>query len=335
MKKLLLCSVGATFLAAGIVSTKAAATDGRVTRIVREVNLLPFDAAARPAALNDQVKEGVGVRTGGNARSELTFNDLTLTRLGANTIFSFTKAGRNVQLENGSVLLRVPRSSGGANIRGRAVTVAVTGTTLIVEANRAGRSKLMVLEGSARIALVRNRSQTRDLRAGQMLEVPAGATTLGQPVDIDLNDLMKKHPLITGFGPLPSRDLIAAAARDRGRRGPGDETVYQGQPVGGGRPPIVSVGLPFPGGGIPPRGPGGRNPGGTNDPGRPATGGAPNDPGGNTPPGGGRVPGGRTTGVGGVTTAPPSQSAGGNTGPILRRAPVRQPVPRATPPPIR
>ena len=35
------------------------------------------------------------------------------------------------------------------------------------------------------------------------------------PVDIDLNDVMKTHPLITDFPPLPSRDLIVAAAQQQ------------------------------------------------------------------------------------------------------------------------
>jgi hypothetical protein len=247
-----------------IVSTADAAAEARVTRIVREVNVLPDGAPARPAALNENVREDAAVRTGDRSRSELTFPDLTITRLGANSIYSFNKAGRNVQLQSGSILLRVPQGSGGANIRGAAVTVAVTGTTLILETARGGASKLIVLEGRARLSLVRNARERRDVLGGQMLEVPAGATTLGQPVNIDLSDVMKKHPLITGFSPLPSRDLIAATARDQGNSGPGNETVYQGQPVSGpvaGRNPriplpSISIGGGFGGGTTtrPPRG---------------------------------------------------------------------------------
>ena len=220
----------------------ASAKEARVTQIIREVKLLPSEADARRAAVNDQVREGIGVRTGDKSRSELTFTDLTITRLGANTIFSFNKAGRSVKLDSGSVLLRVPKDSGGGNIRASAVTVAVTGTTLILETARGGRSKLIVLEGRARLALVKNRSESKEVRAGQMLDVPAGATTLPEPVDIDLNQVMKTHPLITDFRPLPSRDLIAAVAKNQG--GPGGEQVYQGRPVAGGprvpdfRPPI-------------------------------------------------------------------------------------------------
>jgi hypothetical protein len=194
-------------------SNGAGSKEARVTQIIREVKLLPADKAAREAALNDKVSEDTGVRTGGDSRSELTFPDLTITRLGANTIFSFNKSGRTANVETGSILLRVPKDSGGGSIRSSAVTVAVTGTTVIFEGSRGGRSRLFTLEGSSRISLKRNPKEFRKVLAGQMIDVPAGATTLPMPVNIDLNQLMRTHPLITDFKPLPSQPLILAAAQ--------------------------------------------------------------------------------------------------------------------------
>jgi hypothetical protein len=194
-------------------SIGAGSKEARVTQIVREVKLLPADKAAREAALNDKVSDDTGVRTGGDSRSELTFPDLTITRLGANTVFSFTKSGRTATVETGSILLRVPKDSGGGSIRSSAITVAVTGTTVIFEGNRGGRSKLITLEGSSRVSLKRNPSEFRKVLAGQMIDVPAGATTLPMPVNVDLNDIMRNHPLITDFKPLPSQPLIMAAAQ--------------------------------------------------------------------------------------------------------------------------
>jgi len=206
----------AALLCAGLaVAATSSNKEARVTQIVRDVKLLPSDAAARAAVVNDRVAEDTGVRTGGDSRSELTFSDLTITRLGANTIFSFNKAGRNDKIESGSILLRVPKDSGGGSIRTSAVTVAVTGTTVIFETTRAGKSKLITLEGGARLSLVKHARESRYVKAGQMLDVPAGATTLPMPVGIDLNEVMKTHPLITDFGPLPSRDLITAAAQQQ------------------------------------------------------------------------------------------------------------------------
>jgi hypothetical protein len=202
--------------------------------------------------------------------------------------------------------------------------VAITGTTFIVETSRAGRNRVVMLEGSSRVSLNKVRGQTRDVRGGQALEVPAGATTLPMPVDIDLEELMRKHPLITEFPPLPSRDAILATARNQ--RPPGDEPIYQGRPAGGGGIPPIFAGLPFPGIQIG----GGRGAGG-----RPVT----TQPTGptNPSPGGGKP--GTTVGTGAATTGTVQANPGGNqpAGPILRTAPVRRAVPRATatPPPIR
>ena len=227
------CISVAAFLVAGHVTAASDPSQARVTRIIREVKLLPAKSTARPAAIDDKVSEGTGVRTGDESRSELTFVDLTITRLGANSIFSFNRAGRSVDLGGGSVLLRVPKDSGGARISTSAVTVGVTGTTVIMESVR--RNKLIVLEGSARINLRKFPMESATLRGGQMIDVPPGATTLPPVVNIDVNEVMKKNPLITDFPPLPSRDLIYASKPN----------PPPGQPAGGGSGGGISVNVPI------------------------------------------------------------------------------------------
>lgn len=239
----------------------------RVTQIVRDVKLMLPAHEPRAAAMNDRVAEGEAIRTGNLSRSELTFADLSIIRLGANTIFSFNRAGRDSVLTNGSMLLQVPSSSGLRNIRTDPVTVAITGTTIIFEHTRGGGSRLIVLEGGARLALTRVRDQRRDVVGGQMLDVPAGARTLGLPVEISLEQLMRTHPLVRNFRELPSRDRVAAASRDQttrmreagqnpgSLRGPGNPGTPAGAP-GAGTPAGAPV-APAPG----PMGPGpGRGP---------------------------------------------------------------------------
>ena len=107
--------------------------EARVTQVVKDVKLLPNAAAARPAVVSDQVRDGTAVRTGVESRAELTFIDSTLARLGANTIFSFTEGTRNLDLKDGVMLLRVPKNADGAKINTAAVTAAITGTTVMLE----------------------------------------------------------------------------------------------------------------------------------------------------------------------------------------------------------
>lgn len=273
----------------------AGSKEAKVTQIVHEVKLVPENAAARDAALNDKVQEDTGVRTGGDSRSELTFPDLTITRLGANTIFSFNKSGRTAKVDTGSILLRVPKDSGGGTIRSSAVTVAITGTTVIFEGSRGTRSKLYTLEGSSRVALKSKPSDWRKVSGGQMLDIPAGATTLPMPQNFDVNQLMRTHPLITDFKPLPSAPLIMAVAQQP------PPPAYNG--------PTISVGpnifpLPI------------YNPPGHNPPPRPSR----NPPPTTQPPGTKQPPG---------TTKPPGTNSESTPtpGPILRSAPKPSPTP--------
>ena len=255
--KILASVISATvLLTAGLMAaSETPEKEARVTRIIRDVRILPTEADARPAVIDDKVQEGTAVRTGDESRSELTFGDLTITRLGANTVYSFDKAGRNVRLESGTILLRVPKNSGGALMTTSAVTVAVTGTTVIFGFNEEAQSGLVVLEGAARMSLNKYPRESARVRAGQRLDVGAGATKLPPPVKVDLEEIMKTSPLITDFPPLPSQDLILAAIRDQNsstthtthkssppspsgsgstQAGP---VVYPSQPVNTGGPP--------------------------------------------------------------------------------------------------
>jgi len=70
--------------------------EARVSQVIKDVKLLPAQAAPRPAVIRDEVRNGTAVRTGVESRAELTFTDQTLARLGANTIFSFNEGTRNL-----------------------------------------------------------------------------------------------------------------------------------------------------------------------------------------------------------------------------------------------
>jgi hypothetical protein len=231
------------------VAANPSKKEARVTQIIRDVQLQPVGATPRPAVRDDQVNENTGVRTGDESRSELTFEDLTITRLGANTIFSFDKAGRRGELESGSLLLRVPKNSGGAEFKARAVTVGITGTTVILESAPVGDARLIVLEGGAGLRLNKYPRESKKLRAGQMLNVQADAMKLPAPEEVDLDQVRKTHPLLTDFPPLPSDNLIRAAIKKQQGGDSGIAPVSQAPPFVTRTPPPVPVvgGIPTPG----------------------------------------------------------------------------------------
>ena len=239
-------------LIASFALSQTSEPEGHVTAIFHDVQLLPEQADARPAAINDKVDDGTALRTGDDSRSELTFADLTITRLGANTVFSFNKAGRSVRLDSGAILLYARKNSGGAQISTKAVSVGITGTTVILESRVDSYDRMIVLEGDARFSLNDFADQSTIVRAGQLLNVKAGSKKLPKPGRVDLKRIMKTHPLIKNFPPLPSLDLILAAAdgRKSNRPPPQPQPVIGGAGSQGGSPPVY---VPNPTG--PPPGP--------------------------------------------------------------------------------
>jgi hypothetical protein len=204
--------------------TPTSSPEGHVTQVFNDVKLLPAQAEAHPAALNDRVDENTGLRTGDDSRSELTFADLTITRLGANTIFSFNRAGRSIRLDSGAILLYAKKNSGGAEVSTKAVTVGVTGTTLIVDSTAKIGDSLIVLEGGALMTLKSHRDQASYIQGGQMLRVPTGAEKIPKPVNIRVEDLLRTHPLLANFPPLPSEDLMLAVAQGQNAPPPPPQT---------------------------------------------------------------------------------------------------------------
>src|SRR5260370_7523991 len=117
------------FLAAGPLSDGAPLRSARVSAVIRDVRLLPSNAAPRPAAVNENVGLGTAVRTGTESRAELTFSDLTVTRLGENTIFSFNEAARELNVTKGAILLEVPSKAPPPKITPAGVPPAILATT--------------------------------------------------------------------------------------------------------------------------------------------------------------------------------------------------------------
>jgi hypothetical protein len=101
--------------------------EAKVTQVVQDVRVLSSNASPRPAAVNDDVRQGTAVQTGVQSRSELTFKDKTMTRLGEMTIFSVGEGPRTIDLGSGQFLLYVPKKAGGMKVKTGSVTAAITG----------------------------------------------------------------------------------------------------------------------------------------------------------------------------------------------------------------
>jgi hypothetical protein len=179
--------------------------EAKVTQVVQEVKVVPAGAAARPAAVNETVRRGNAVQTGTQSRSELTFRDQTITRLGEKTIYNIGN-GRTIELGKGQFLLYVPKNKGGAQVKMGPVTAAITGTTVLGNVLPSGLVEFTVLEGTACIHLD-SVGQSLQVVGGQMVVYDPILRRLEDPVEIDLQQELGS-PLVRDFRQLPSAPLI-------------------------------------------------------------------------------------------------------------------------------
>jgi hypothetical protein len=191
-------------------------SQGRVTQVVQDVKVVPSGAAARPATVNETVHQGSAVQTGTQSRSELTFQDQTITRLGEKTIFTVGQGARTVELGSGQFLLYVPKKAGGAKVKMGSVTAAITGTTVLGNVHPDGIVEFTVLEGSACMHLDKY-GQSMYVAAGQRVTYDPMTGRFGNPVDVDIQQQLSS-PLVSDFRRLPSYPLIEEeVAIQRGR----------------------------------------------------------------------------------------------------------------------
>lgn len=175
-----------------------------VTRVLNDVRVVPDQASAVPARIGDVITGKTAVATGVSSRAELKFPDQTLTRLGANTLFRLEEGTRDIDLQQGVLLLQVPKQLGGARVRTAAVTAAVTGTTILVEYQPDGYIKIIVIEGEVDLFLRDKPSTFITIKAGDMIIMKPDARSFPLPVQVDLDRLIKTSKLFDPdeFGPV-------------------------------------------------------------------------------------------------------------------------------------
>jgi hypothetical protein len=183
----------------------------RVSQVFHDVSLLRSNAAASPASLNDEVALGMAVRTGGQSRAELTFSDLTVTRLGENTVFSLNQGTRQVQVEHGSILLEVPPRAASAKIVSGIATAAISGGTAMFGSGPP--VKFMVLEGVGTFYPSGHPEEAVTLHGGEMATVsPNGQLAASK---FDVKKVMQTSHLIVDFPPLANLPLISQVAEQQ------------------------------------------------------------------------------------------------------------------------
>jgi hypothetical protein len=216
MKKKIFLIHAALIGFSGTLAQAGSFTEAQFTRIDNEVKVLKENVAPENATVGRQINAVTSVATGANSRAELKFPDQSLTRLGANSRFTLRGEGRMIDLNQGVIMLQVPKQMGGAKVRTAAVTAAVTGTTIMIEYQPDGYIKVIVIEGSLDLYPNNDPSKFRTVTAGQMIIMKPDTKFIPEPVDIDLKLLLKNSKLLSSDDPnQPNNKQVNNAINDQ------------------------------------------------------------------------------------------------------------------------
>src|SRR6267378_4195650 len=238
----LVVAAGCIFLAHS--SSAGPLTSAQVTKVINRVSVIDPAKGTHPAVLRDVIKDNLALQTGARSRSELLFQDNTLTRIGAETFFSFKTGTRDMTLEKGSMLLQVPKGLGGAKIHTAAVTAAITGTTIMMEYIPGSYIKVLVLEGSLRLSRNGTFGDSLLLRPGKMVIMRPDAKKIPDPIDVDLEQIVKTSTLVNfpDEAPLPSMPLMQAAIDEQKKQLAKNDLVPTNLVIGHGTKVIFASG---------------------------------------------------------------------------------------------
>jgi hypothetical protein len=229
------------------LTTAGPLTSAEVTKIINQVSVVDPAKGGHPALLREIIKDNLALQTGIKSRSELLFQDNTLTRIGAETFFSFKTGTRDLTLEKGSMLLQVPKGLGGAKIRTAAVTAAITGTTIMMEYIPNQYIKVLVLEGSLRLSRNGTFGDSLLLRPGKMVIMRPDAKRIPDPIDVDLEHIVKTSTLVNfpNSPALPSMPLIQASIDDQHEQVAKNDLVPTNLVIGRGTKMVVTSNSPL------------------------------------------------------------------------------------------
>ncbi len=146
----------------------------------------------------------MAVRTGGQSRAELTFNDLTITRLGENTVFSLNQEARQLNVDHGSILLEVPPGAASAKIISSIASAAISGGTAMFGSGPP--VKFMVLEGVGTFYPAGHPEEAVTLHGGEMATLSGGGQLAATKFDV--KKVMQTSHLVIDFPDLANLPLI-------------------------------------------------------------------------------------------------------------------------------
>lgn len=197
-------------LSLGVTASGFGAVDFKDAEITTLKNIVEHDAGQglAPAKVSEKIGESSKVTTAAASMAELTFGDSSITRIGANSVFSFQSKERLIKLDQGTALIHASPGNGGATVDCGGVTAAVSGSTFMASRSATGGAVFVLLESSGSLKVTTPGGQTAVIMPGQAASTGTGPKSAIQVFDVNVKKVMETTPLVGGFKELPSKAEI-------------------------------------------------------------------------------------------------------------------------------
>ena len=165
------------------------------------------------ATLNDKVESNTQVGTGEQSMCELSLDDKSVTRIGANAVFSFVEQERLVKCDKGTFLVSKDPETETMTVTTGSVTAAVNGSTVMFDV-RGDATHVAVAETTTGVVVTDKNGKSMTLQSGEGISATPAGMASATPRSVDVKDLTSSSPLFTeaGLAPLANDALIKGVA---------------------------------------------------------------------------------------------------------------------------
>lgn len=171
------------------------------------------DTNKATAILNDKIESNTQVGTGEQSMCELSLDDKSVTRIGANAIFSFTEKERLVKCDKGTFLVSKDPETETITVTTGSVTAAISGSTVVFDV-KDDATHIAVAETTKGVIVTDKNGKSITLQSGEGISATSDGMTSSTPKSVDVKDLISSSPLFNekGLAPLANDALIKGVA---------------------------------------------------------------------------------------------------------------------------
>lgn len=165
------------------------------------------------AVLNDKVESNTQVGTGEQSMCELSLDDKSVTRIGANAVFSFVEQERLVKCDKGTFLVSKDPETETMTVTTGSVTAAVNGSTVVFDV-RDDATHVAVAETTKGVVVTDKNGKSITLQSGEGISATPSGMASAAAKSVDVKDLTSSSSLFTeaGLAPLANDALIKGVA---------------------------------------------------------------------------------------------------------------------------